>query len=176
MFGLEEDAILNEEEKVKIINTITTQQGGSKHTDYKIMGKWRDEQFIIMRRYKEFYLLHKRLEERWPGFYIPPIPPKKTLGKMDGKLVSERMVLLNRFLIELADRHYFWESEEMRIFIRPETNVLSELKILRRLSIEEILERIRNEADINIDTHEACINDFFETVSNFNEQVKVPVS
>lgn len=83
MFGLEEDAVLSNEEKVKIVNTITTNQSGGKHTDYKVMGRWRDEQFIIIRRYKEFNLLRKRLEERWPGFYIPPIPPKKAYGKMD---------------------------------------------------------------------------------------------
>jgi hypothetical protein len=173
MFGLEEDAKLENEEKVKIINSITTKQGGGKHTDYKIMGRWRDEQFIIMRRYKEFHLLRKRLEERWHGFYIPPIPPKKTMGKMNSKVIEERMIMLNRFLTELADRHYFWESEEMRIFIRPETNVISELKILRKLSVEEILERIRNEADINIQTNDIGISDFFDTVFTFNEQVKV---
>lgn len=96
MFGLEQDAQLEDDEKVRIINTITTRQGGGKHTDYKIMGRWRDEQFIIMRRYKEFHLLRKRLEERWPGFYIPPMPPKKTIGKMDNRVVTERMNLLNR--------------------------------------------------------------------------------
>lgn len=74
MFGLEEDAQLNETEKVKIVNTIVKNQGGGKHTDYKIVGNWMNEQFIIMRRFKEFHILHQRLEERWPGFYIPPIP------------------------------------------------------------------------------------------------------
>lgn len=137
------------------------------------MGKWRDEQFIIMRRFKEFYLLRKRLQERWPGFYVPPIPPKKTVGKMENSVVSERMTLLNRFLTELADRHYFWESEEMRIFIKPETNLINELKILRRLSVEEILDRIKNEADINIKTNEVDIADFFDTVSKFKSQIQV---
>ena len=61
-------------EKVKIVNTIVKSQGGGRHTDYKVMGNWMDEQFIIMRRFKEFYILHQRLEERWPGFYVPPIP------------------------------------------------------------------------------------------------------
>jgi hypothetical protein len=74
MFGLEEDAKLDEEEKVKIVNTIMKSKGGNRHTDYKIVGNWMNEQFMIMRRFKEFYLLHHRLEERWPGFYIPPIP------------------------------------------------------------------------------------------------------
>lgn len=73
MFGIEEESKLGEHEKVKIVNTIITNQGGSKHTDYKIIGLIGNEQFTIKRRYKEFSLLHKRLEERWPGFYIPSI-------------------------------------------------------------------------------------------------------
>lgn len=76
-------------------------------------------------------------------------------------------------MTELADRHYFWESEEMRIFIKPDTNLINELKILRKISVEEILERIRNEADINIQTNEVDIADFFDTVSMFKEQIEV---
>jgi hypothetical protein len=171
IFGLEEDAELNEFEKVKIVNTIVTSQGGGRHTDYKIVGKWMDEKFIIHRRFKEFALLRKRLEERWPGFYIPPIPRKKTYGKMDSKVVSERFMILNRFLSELADRIYFWESEEMRIFVKPENNVSSELKILHRLSIEELLERIKQEAAINIQTNEIEIEEYQETMKNFKDKI-----
>lgn len=171
IFGLEEDAELNEFEKVKIVNTIITSQGGGKHTDYKIVGKWRDEKFIIHRRFKEFALLRKRLEERWPGFYIPPIPKKKAYGKMDSKVVSERFMILNRFLTELADRTYFWESEEMRIFIKPDTNVSSELKILHRLSIEELLERIKQEASINIQTNQIEVEEYQTTMKKFKEKI-----
>ena len=171
IFGLEEDAELGEFEKVKIVNTIVTSQGGGKHTDYKIVGKWRDEKFIIHRRFKEFALLRKRLEERWPGFYIPPIPRKKAYGKMDSKVVSERFMILNRFLSELAERTYFWESEEMRIFIKPDNSVSSELKILHRLSIEELLERIKQEAAINIQTNDIEIEEYQATMKNFKEKI-----
>lgn len=171
LFGLEEDAQLGEDEKVRIVNTIVRTQGGSKHTDYKIVGKLGEEQFIIMRRYKEFDVLRKRLEERWPGFYIPPIPKKKAVGKMDFKIVSERMMILNRFLIEISDRKYFWESEEMRIFIKPENSVMGELRILHRLSIEEILERIKQEAEINIQVSSIELEDHTKTIQKFKESL-----
>lgn len=171
MFGLTEDAKLGEAEKVRLVNTITSSHGGGKHTDYKIVGKWNDEEFVIMRRYKEFYLLRKRLEERWPGFYIPPLPRKKTYGNMNQKVIAERMFILNRFLSELADRHYFWESEEMRIFIKPETSVVGELKILRRLSIEEILERVKQEADINIDINQVDNEENMRNINNFKAMI-----
>jgi hypothetical protein len=171
MFGLEEDPELSDFEKVRIINTVVTSQGGSKHTDYKIIGVLDDEKFIIHRRYKEFTLLRKRLEERWPGFYIPPIPKKKAYGKMDSKVVGERFMILNRFMTELGDRPYFWESEEMRIFIKPTNNVSSELKILHRLSIEEILQRIKTEADINIQSNEIEIEENQKTIDTFKKKI-----
>ena len=78
--------------------------------------------------------------------------------------------------MELADRHYFWESEEMRIFIKPEQNLIAELKILRKLSIEEILERVRQEADINIQTNNIDIEEYYDTVKQFKEQALVIVN
>lgn len=170
IFGLEEDARLGESEKVRIVNTIVTTHGGGKHTEFKIMGIWKEEKFIITRRYKEFYYLRKRLEERWPGFYIPPIPHKVAFGNMNFKVVSERMYILNRFLADLADRKYFWESEEMRIFIKPDTNVTGELRILHKLSIEEILERVKQEAEINIQANEILIEQYHKTNKDFKEK------
>jgi hypothetical protein len=30
----------------------------------------------IFRRYSDFFSLREKLKERWPGIYIPNIPPK----------------------------------------------------------------------------------------------------
>jgi len=32
-----------------------------------------------MKRYSDFFALRTKLLERWPGLYIPGIPPKKTI-------------------------------------------------------------------------------------------------
>ena len=36
----------------------------------------------MARRYKEFNLLRDVLKERFPGLYIPPMPPKKKIVKL----------------------------------------------------------------------------------------------
>lgn len=171
IFGLEEDAKLGDNEQVRITNTIVKSTGGSKHTDYKIVGRLGDENFVIMRRYKEFDVLHKRLEERWPGFYIPPIPKKVAFGKMSNKVVAERMHALNRFLIEISERKYLWESEEVSIFIKPETNVTYQLKMLPRLTVEQILERIKTEADINLHVDPLEMSQHQKLIMDFKNQV-----
>lgn len=35
--------------------------------------------FEAQRRYKEFFALRAVLVKRFPGLYVPPIPPKKTV-------------------------------------------------------------------------------------------------
>jgi len=34
---------------------------------------------IFYRRYSDFFALREKLSERWPGIYIPNIPPKKSV-------------------------------------------------------------------------------------------------
>jgi hypothetical protein len=37
----------------------------------------------IFRRYSDFFSLREKLTERWPGVFIPNIPPKKTVVKIN---------------------------------------------------------------------------------------------
>ena len=124
-----------------------------------------------MRRYKEFYQLHKILHDRWPGFYIPPIPRKKAYGNMDFKVVTQRIYILNRFLNEISERKYLWESEEVRIFIKPEANLINELKFLKVFSIEEVLERIRPEVDMNLQLNDNNIEDSSANIKKFKQLI-----
>ena len=171
LFGLEEEVKLNENETIRIVNTKVAYSGPSKHHEYKIIGRYMGEEFIIFRRFREFYLLNKVLHERWPGFYIPPVPKKKAYGNMNYKIITNRIFILNRFLFELSERKYLWESEEIRIFIKPENNLICELKALKSLSIEEVLERIRPHVEINLDINDNHIDDSFNNIKFFKEQV-----
>ena len=171
LFGLEQDAKISANEKIKIVNTTLAYSGGGKHYEYKVIGKYMEEEFIIMRRYKEFYQLHKILHDRWPGFYIPPIPRKKAYGNMDFKVVTQRIYILNRFLNEISERKYLWESEEVRIFIKPEANLINELKFLKVFSIEEVLERIRPEVDMNLQLNDNNIEDSSANIKKFKQLI-----
>ena len=44
---------------------------------YTIKIKGQEER--VYRRYSDFYALRAKLMERWPGVYIPNIPPKKAV-------------------------------------------------------------------------------------------------
>ena len=60
----------------------SSKENGKGHTVYDIVGKDSVGDINIIRRYREFLLLHDLLFARYPGLYIPPIPAK---NYKDGK-------------------------------------------------------------------------------------------
>ena len=53
---------------------------------YTVFGEDTSGRFEIQRRFREFDLLRKVLNQRFPGMYVPPTPPKR-------KMVSTLIVL-----------------------------------------------------------------------------------
>ena len=47
-----------------------------RHTAYHIVGRDSLGEINVFRRYKEFFAFRDTLYRRYPGIYIPPIPPK----------------------------------------------------------------------------------------------------
>jgi hypothetical protein len=83
-----------------------------KPVKYKVKGTDKYGDFESQRRYKDFFALRNALFSRWPGCYIPPIPPKKAVGNKDIKFVEERRFLLERFLRQLGKYDFLINSEE----------------------------------------------------------------
>lgn len=52
-----------------------------KFVTYKIKGNDKDDSFFVIRRYSDFDKIRNALVIRWPGCYIPPLPPKQALVK-----------------------------------------------------------------------------------------------
>jgi hypothetical protein len=49
---------------------------------------------------------------RWPGIFIPGVPPKKPIGNTGNKFLEERRVQLQRFLQEFAKTEFLVMSKE----------------------------------------------------------------
>ena len=65
--------------EILICDPKTTGSGPTKHTVYKMTGKDHLGEFEGVRRYSHFNLFREILITRFPGLYIPPMPPKKKL-------------------------------------------------------------------------------------------------
>ena len=95
----------------------------------------------LSRRYSDFFALYEKLVQRWPGVYIPRIPPKKITGNLDPAMIKTRMRLLNRFCLNLSGIEYLYRSEETNIFRNDIPDVANAINKLKELSLGETLSR-----------------------------------
>jgi hypothetical protein len=63
---------------VEIQETTLKEDTFGKYVSYVIKGADKYGEFVCTRRYKEFNLLREQLISRWPGCYVPPLPPKQS--------------------------------------------------------------------------------------------------
>lgn len=109
------------------------------YVNYIISGELIEDK--IIRRFSDFYSLRDQMVKRWPGIYIPNVPPKKAFGNMDKELTEFRMRILSIFCKKVSKYPFLFKSEEMNIFLM---NTIEPSKILDNLpdlSISEILLR-----------------------------------
>jgi hypothetical protein len=146
-------------EPIKLSGTI----GG--HTEYKIKGSNSDGDFDANRRFKEFYTLRNVLTNNWPGFFIPAMPPKVKIGKMEEIIIQERCYLFNRFMKDISDIPYLWESTEVKMFIKPSMSVNQAMSMIVIPTVEELYERTLKVTQID-----PAIDDGY--VSKYNDSIR----
>jgi len=79
---------------------------------YTVKGRDRDGPFEILRRYNDFFSLRTCLVERWPGCFIPSMPPKKAVGNLTIEFIEKRRIHLEEFCKRIASLPYLYYSEE----------------------------------------------------------------
>ena len=97
----------------------------------------------LVRRYSDFFSLYEKLLQRWPGIYIPRIPPKKITGNQDPTMIKTRMRLLNRFCLNLSNIDYLYKAEETTIFKNNIPEVANSINKLPELSYADLLSRMK---------------------------------
>lgn len=78
----------------------------SDHHEYPIRGKDSIGEVEIQRRFSTFCDFRACLVLRYPGLYIPPIPPKKIANKTEDALIVERQYFLDLFLKDICTLKY----------------------------------------------------------------------
>jgi DNA-directed RNA polymerase subunit H (RpoH/RPB5) len=107
---------------------------------YAIRGSDKDGAYETFRRYSEFNTVRTIMVTRWPGCYVPPLPPKKKVGNMDQKFIEERRRFLDHFCKLVAEIPYLYYSEEFQIFLRSTNpDIDKALSNLAKSTAEEII-------------------------------------
>ena len=114
-------------------------EGLKSYVRYSVGGKLLHQ--TVLRRFSDFFSLRQKLVERWPGIYIPNIPPKKYYGNLDKKNIEMRMRVLNGFCLRISKFKSIIESEEMKVFLMSSVEASKAVDNLPPLAYEEILNR-----------------------------------
>ena len=132
----------------------------------------------MSRRYSDFFALYEKLLQRWPGVYIPRIPPKIITKNTSRKRIKRRMRLLNRFCLNLSNIDYLYASDETSIFKSNSQDVASLISKLPELNLEETLNRMKEafpQYDENYDIliGKPKINDFEYFLKKFLKTIEL---
>ena len=142
-----------DEPEIYVCDPVYTKDGVKGHTSYSLKGSRVPEPLI--RRYKDFDALRKKLVERWPGIFIPNIPHKKKVGNKGKKIIGLRLKMINRFLNKLSKLEYLFNSEEMELFLQNTSSVSKTLEGIKLENYEDLLKKYTlafTEYDDNFDT------------------------
>ncbi|KAI9341807.1 Vps5 C terminal like-domain-containing protein, partial [Zopfochytrium polystomum] len=96
------------------------------HVTYKVKTKtncpeYRNPEFGVTRRYRDFLWLYNQLQERYPGVIIPPIPEKNALGRFQNEFVETRRLGLERCLKRITIHPLLQSDADLRMFLESET-------------------------------------------------------
>ena len=97
----------------------------------------------ITRRYSDFFALYEKLVQRWPGIYIPRIPPKIITKNTSRKRIKRRMRLLNRFCLNLSEIDYLYNCDETSMFKGNNQEVATLINKIPEMTLEETLLRMK---------------------------------
>ena len=97
----------------------------------------------ITRRYSDFFALYEKLVQRWPGIYIPRIPPKIITKNTSRKRIKRRMRLLNRFCLNLSEIDYLYNCDETSMFKGNNQEVATLINKIPEMTLDETLHRMK---------------------------------
>lgn len=94
----------------------------SSHTEYSVTTKttskgYRNPEFTVSRRYRDFLWLYTQLHNNSPGVIIPPPPEKQSLGRFEADFVESRRAALERMLNRIAAHPILQHDSDLKLFL-----------------------------------------------------------
>jgi sorting nexin-1/2 len=94
----------------------------SSHTEYSVTTKttskgYRNPEFTVSRRYRDFLWLYTQLHNNNPGVIIPPPPEKQAVGRFEVDFVESRRAALERMLTKAATHPVLQHDSDLKLFL-----------------------------------------------------------
>lgn len=97
----------------------------SSHTEYSVTTKttskgYRNPEFTVSRRYRDFLWLYTQMHTNNPGVIIPPPPEKQAVGRFQADFVESRRAALERMLNKTAAHPILQHDSDLKLFLESE--------------------------------------------------------
>ncbi|KAH8595959.1 Vps5 C terminal like-domain-containing protein [Bisporella sp. PMI_857] len=97
----------------------------SSHIVYLVKTKtsskaYRQPEFAVTRRYRDFLWLYNSLHGSNPGVVVPPPPEKQAVGRFDTNFVESRRAALERMLNKIAAHPTLQHDGDLKLFLESE--------------------------------------------------------
>lgn len=159
-----------------VLSDPVIQEGMKKYVIYTVTGSVMPPG--ATRRFSDFYSLREKLVERWPGIYIPNVPPKKVVKNLENKNIESRMRHLNLFCLKLSKFKAIFECEEMQLFQSNNSDIGKLLDKLLKLTSKDILQRFQEAYPDFYEAYDltlgkAKLSEFFSFIKKAMSNLKV---
>jgi len=81
---------------------------------------YRQPEFEVTRRYRDFLWLYSSLHANNPGVVVPPPPEKQAVGRFDTNFVESRRAALERMLNKTAAHPTLQHDSDLKLFLESE--------------------------------------------------------
>ena len=97
----------------------------SAHIVYRVHTKttskaYKQEDFVVNRRYRDFLWLYNNLNSDNPGIVVPPPPDKQAVGRFHNDFVEGRRYALERMINKIASHPTLQRDGNLKIFLESE--------------------------------------------------------
>lgn len=97
--------------------------------NYIITTSASEKTITATRTYEEFLHLRKTLTQKWPGIYLPPLPPKTFLSFLSSKSIKTYKNQLSDFLSYTSLIPFIYNSEEFQYFLKSKSPFSQKLNV-----------------------------------------------
>ncbi|CAG8588434.1 10879_t:CDS:10 [Funneliformis caledonium] len=98
----------------------------SAHIIYKVRTRttssaFRNQDFTVLRRYRDFLWLYNQLTFGNPGVIVPPVPGKHAIGRFQDEFVENRRQALEKCLKKITSHPILYRDPDLKLFLESDT-------------------------------------------------------
>nr|CAG8438660.1 3846_t:CDS:10 [Entrophospora candida] len=135
------------------------------HTVYKTTSKdFKNNDFTVLRRYRDFLWLYGQLTLRNPGVIVPPLPEKHVIGRFQDEFIENRRQALEKCLKKIISHPKLYKDRDLKIFLESDNfNIDVRSRVQSKSVLQSLGEAVSNATTFNKFTE---MDDWFEGRKN----------